>query len=98
MGMVSGSQYIQEYPSGNLKEAGLKPFFVYKAAADAKLNELIIVTHEDQDCNIYPPAKNEYSEVIIIKQDGKLILRRLFFFFPEEMDKLRQNMRYVGAE
>ena len=96
VGMVKGI-YIQQDSKGFLKEAGFEPFAVYSAAPDADLrNPIVVVEKNWTSCSASAPARYEFAEVMVIRQDGQLQLRRLNFATSEFKNKLRQKVRYVG--
>lgn len=99
IGLVRG-EYIEQYPRGALKEVRLKPFAVYVSAPDINLKDMIVLTGDGSStsCDADIPKKYEIAEVLIIKQNGQLKLKRTDVLMPDYIHSLRNKMRYVGEE
>lgn len=95
--------YIHQWPMGYLKEAGLIPVLAYKADPAVKFDELIVVHNKQPgSCDAPMPRPYEFMEVLVVKTDGELQMRRLGHLQTKKtdqlMDELRSRARHVGPD
>ncbi|MCL4678727.1 MAG: hypothetical protein KJ017_09075 [Alphaproteobacteria bacterium] len=106
VGFVRGI-YSQEYPSGRFKEAGLKPFMVYRADPELDLSKTIVIKSDDGHapgddpsrlCEYLIPKKGNFAEIVLVKDQGEIKILQVDFGLGEYLKKHRENIRYVQPE
>lgn len=107
-GFVKGV-YYQEYPNGTFKEAGVKPFMVYRSDPDLDLTQTIVIRGSSTnnpdlyeieiDCEHKTPRKGEYAEVVLVRENGETkLLYNSMFGLNEYLKKHREMIKYVRPE
>ncbi len=105
IGFVQGV-YYQEYPNGTFKEAGVKPFMVYRADPNLDLSQTIVIKgdeiKEPEDgsyaCEFELPRKNAFAEVVLVKDDEGVKLFHDFLTLTEYFKKYREKIKYVPQQ
>lgn len=106
VGFVRGV-YSQEYPSGRFKEAGVKPFMVYRADPELDLSKTIVIKRDDghapshdpsNRCEYLIPKKRNFAEIVLVKDQGEIKILQVDFGLGEYLKKHRENIRYVLPE
>ena len=107
-GFVKGV-YYQEYPNGTFKEAGVKPFMVYRAAPGLDLTRTIIIRGSDKNnpdsyeiedsCEYEIPRKGKYAEIVLVSENGeRKLLYNSVLGLGDYLKKLREMIKYVRSE
>ena len=108
IGFVQGV-YYQEYPNGTFKEAGVKPFMVYRADPNLDLSQTIVIKEDENNdpdlydsqdrCEYNIPGKGIYAELVLINENGETkLLYNLLLRHGDYLKKHRKNIRYVSPE
>ncbi|MBK9585965.1 MAG: hypothetical protein KA099_04360 [Alphaproteobacteria bacterium] len=99
IGFVQGV-YYQEYPNGTFKEAGIKPFMVYRADPNLDLSQTIVIKGDEIEepevgsyaCEFELPRKNAFAEVVLVKDDEGVKLFHDFLTLTEYFKKYREKI------